>query len=82
MKTALTLLLCYLGGIFLFSQEFVAIPDPVFEQALIDLNIDSDGTLNQIILRSDAEATSSLNLYHKDITNLTGIEAFTNLTYL
>ena len=63
--------------------SFVNIPDPNFEQALIDLGIDSDGIINQQILRSDAEAvTDPLFVTNKNISDLTGIEAFVNLTGL
>lgn len=63
-----------------FSQSTI-IPDPSFEQALIDYNIDTNG-LNGNILNSDAEAIETLNIFNKNITNLTGIEAFVNLKYL
>ncbi|MFD1079545.1 hypothetical protein ACFQ29_40490, partial [Longispora fulva] len=74
-------------------KEAVFIADNNFEQALIDLNIDSDGTINHRILRSDAERVYSLDVSKADnnsslpnvnnkIQDLTGIEAFTNLTYL
>ncbi|GGH36993.1 MopE-related protein [Mangrovimonas yunxiaonensis] len=69
-----------------FSEDcgdFVYIPDPNFEQALIDLGIDSDGVVNQSLLRSDAEAvTAQLNVSNNNISDLTGIEAFTNLNDL
>ncbi|TRO65740.1 hypothetical protein [Christiangramia sabulilitoris] len=73
--------------------DFVQIPDANFEQALIDLDIDSDGVINQKILRSDAEAVTELNIsdplnnpnlpsVDAKIENLTGIEAFTSLMVL
>lgn len=86
-----------------FSEDcgdFVNIPDPNFEQALIDIGVDSDGIVNGSILRSDAEAITELNvsnpLFTSDsrrvneliinvaekIADLTGIEAFINLTKL
>ncbi len=72
---------------------YVNIPDPNFEQALIDLGIDSDGIINQQMLRSDAEAVTSLNVSDPlnnpnlpnvlgKIADLTGIEAFVNLSIL
>ncbi|MCM8567755.1 T9SS type A sorting domain-containing protein [Gramella jeungdoensis] len=62
------------------SSSYVNIPDPNFEQALIDLNIDSDGIINQSISRSDAEAFSgTLEVADKGISDLTGIEAFVNI---
>lgn len=57
------------------------IPDSSFEQVLIDFNIDTNG-LNGSILNSDAEAVETLNIFNKNITDLTGIEAFVNLKHL
>ena len=72
---------------------YVTIPDANFEQALIDLGIDSDGVINQQILKSDALVVSSLDVSDPEnntnlpnvnakISDLTGIEAFVNLTLL
>lgn len=73
------------------------IPDPIFEQVLLDLEIDSDGILNGQILTSDAENVTELaispnavpnypypavNYYDGLIHDLTGIEAFVNLDSL
>jgi len=73
-----------------FSQDcgysipcVVNIPNSNFKTALLNHNpvIDLDG--DGEIQCSEAEAfTSNLNLYSKNISNLTGIEAFTNITYL
>ena len=71
--------------------ETVYVPDPNFEQALIDLGIDRDGVVNQSILKYDAEAVGYLNLdnpltnpdfpnVNGKITDLTGVEAFTGMT--
>jgi hypothetical protein len=64
----------------------IAIPDAQFETLLIDLGIDSDGMVNQRILKSDAEAVTRLDLNHfshfGEIADLTGIEGFVNITYL
>ena len=57
------------------------IPDPNFEQALIDLGIDTNG-LDGTILNSDAENVTELPIYFKEISDLTGINAFTNLESL
>lgn len=81
------------GGRYLITLDFntlnytiksilVAIPDPNFEQALIDLGIDKDGVMNASILRSDAEAVTELNVNDKNINSLQGIQAFTNLSKL
>lgn len=81
MKTKLLaimiLLLCYNNAI----SQTTAIPDSNFEQALIDLGVDTNGA-NGNILNSDAEAATVLDLNDKNIANLTGIEAFINLTQL
>ena len=59
------------------------VPDNNFEQALIDQGIDSDGEINQQILKSDAEAvTIHLAISARNIADLTGIEAFINITEL
>jgi Leucine-rich repeat (LRR) protein len=72
------LLLTFLQAV----SQTTAIPDTNFEQALIDLGIDSDGTVNGQILTNDASGKTILNLENKGITNLTGIEAFSNLEKL
>ncbi|MBF2708325.1 ELWxxDGT repeat protein [Flavobacterium soyangense] len=64
------------------KSALVAIPDPNFEQALIDLGIDKDGVINASISRSDAEAVTELNVNGKNINSLEGIQAFTNLSKL
>ena len=61
--------------------QTAAIPDSNFEQALIDLGIDSNG-LNGNILLSDAQNITSLSLFNQNISDLTGIEAFINLAAL
>ena len=73
------------------------IPDYRFEQALLDLGIDSDLTINGHILTSDALLVTELiittnsltnypypaaDIYDGMIHNLTGIEAFVNLEKL
>lgn len=67
-----------------FDQDlYVDIPDSNFETELIEQGIDSDGIVNQEILKSDAEKVSELDLSNSNkIKNLTGIEAFVNLHYL
>ncbi|WP_115818119.1 PKD domain-containing protein, partial [Winogradskyella eximia] len=58
------------------------IPDPNFEQALIDLNIDSDNTINGKVLTSDIDWISILDVSNKNISDLTGIEDFASLILL
>ncbi|WP_338732656.1 T9SS type A sorting domain-containing protein [Mangrovimonas cancribranchiae] len=63
--------------------QTTAIPDPNFEQALIDFNIDSDNTLNGQMPTVDANSyTGTLSVPNEGITDLTGIEDFTNITGL
>lgn len=60
----------------------VSIPDMNFEQALVDQNIDSDGIVNGFILRSDVINITNLDVSSSNISDLTGIEAFTSLETL
>ena len=73
--------------------EEVSIPDENFEKALIDLKLDSDGIVNGVISQEDARGITELNLRYEEglivftsvtakITDLTGIEAMTNITRL
>lgn len=65
----------------IFSQ--VSIPDANFEAELIAQGIDTDGIVNGQISTVDAEAkTGTLNVNNKSISDLTGIEAFINITQL
>ena len=80
MKTLLYILLLSISTT-AFAQ-ITQIPDPVFEQALIDLGIDSDGIVNGQVLTSDVETVISLNLNHKGIDDITGIEDFAALEIL
>lgn len=72
------------------AQEITAIPDPLFEQFLIDEGMDSDGEVNGQILTADAESVTKMNIkgweieynYGNYIQDLTGIQAFVNLDTL
>ncbi len=64
------------------GNEFVEIPDIEFEKELIRVGIDSDGEINQKLLKTDAEKVTKLSLYNTDINTLKGIEAFVNLKNL
>lgn len=48
---------------FITTAQVTLVPDPVFEQLLINLNIDSDGIVNGQMLTSDAQNITQLNLY-------------------
>ncbi len=76
-KFLLFFLFCY--AFFSQAQE-VIILDPNFEQALIDLGHDSvlDGTVQA----STVALIDSLDVSNKNISNLTGINSFTNLVKL
>jgi hypothetical protein len=63
-----------------FSQTTL-IPDPNFEQALINLGYDT-GIPDGSVPTSNVSAVTSLDVSLLSISDLTGIEAFTNLTIL
>ncbi|MAP54498.1 T9SS type A sorting domain-containing protein [Altibacter sp.] len=58
------------------------IPDTNFEQALIDLGIDSDGIVNGQVLTSDIDMVITLDLSLKGISDITGIHDFAALEML
>ena len=58
-----------------------AIPDPVFEEKLIALNIDKDGK-NGSVLNSSIETITFLNVASSTIKDLTGINGFKALNSL
>jgi len=70
---------------FITKAQVTLIPDPVFEQYLIGMNIDSDGLVNGQILTSDAQIPTQLNFGYGGgimMQNLTGLEAFVNVEYI
>jgi len=84
LKTFLILLFFFYQGLqstVLYGQT-TAIPDIGFEQALIDLGIDSDGIINEQVLTSDIDTVITLDINHKFILDLTGIEDFVALEVL
>ena len=62
--------------------QYTSIPDTNFEQTLIDLNIDTEGTLDGQVLTADISDETSLVMVIKGIADLTGIEDFTSLQTL
>ncbi|WP_339918361.1 hypothetical protein [Yeosuana marina] len=68
------------------NDIYLSIPDNHFETILIEQGIDSDGIVNQQMLKTDAEEVSHLDLNltgdFGEISDLTGIQGFTNLTFL
>ncbi|WP_370476817.1 T9SS type A sorting domain-containing protein [Tamlana flava] len=77
--SSLALLFLVLG---ILNAQTTAIPDANFEQALINLGIDTDGTINQSVATADISDVTVLDVHSKSITDLTGIEGFTSLTHL
>jgi len=71
-----------------FSEDctpscIVNIPDPNFKNALLTHSPTIDTNGDGEIQCTEAQVfTSNLNLYSKNISDLTGIEAFTNITYM
>ena len=70
------LLTCFFG----YSQ-YTLIPDSNFENELIRLNYDT-GIPDGKVLTSNISSVTSLNLQFLNISDMTGIEGFTSLTYL
>lgn len=67
------------------SDLYLSIRDNSFEKILITKGIDSDGVINQQMLKSDAEDVEELDLATLEfgtIANLSGIEGFTSLKKL
>ena len=77
MKSLLFILLFI--PILTFSQ-YTAIPDQIFEQALIDLEFDD--VVDGRVLTKNIDTTKKLKLVSRNISDLTGIEAFTALEVL
>jgi len=63
-------------------DNYLNIPDENFEAILIEKGIDSDGVINQQMLKTDAEKVTKLSLNGANINTLDGIEAFVNLKRL
>ena len=64
------------------KTRITRIPDPNFEQSLINQGIDSDGVLNGEVLTADIYTLTSLDISNKNIQDLTGIQDFTALQTL
>ena len=74
------LLLLTLAPCIAFGQ-LTYVPDDNFEQALIDLGYDT-GTPDDSVPTANISSVTSLNVYSKSISDLTGIEDFAALTQL
>lgn len=76
----LTVALSFLGTT-LLSAQVVNIPDPNFKAALLaDSNINTNG--DGEIQLSEAEAATEVSVVGNNINDMTGIEAFVNITFL
>jgi len=62
------------------KDDFVNIPDDAFMAALIEMGVDRD--MDGVIVPSEAEEITCLDLSGKEISDLTGIHAFINLDTL
>lgn len=78
MRNLILIILLYSS--FLKAQT-TAIPDPNFEQALINLGHDT-GSVNGFIINSNVSSVIGLDIDSMNITDLTGIEAFSSLILL
>jgi len=89
MKTILYILFIIAIG-YNTTAQITLIPDPKFEQFLINEGIDSDGVINGQILTADALAVTKMYIhsnmvwYNPDeyIKDVTGLESFINLDSL
>jgi len=79
MKKVAILFIVLLISSFLFAQN-TYVPDDKFEQALIDLGYDT--TLDDSVLTANISGVTNLDIRNKDISDLTGIEAFSALIEL
>lgn len=82
MKKLILLSLIGLGSTWFAHSQYTQIPNPYFEQALIDLGIDSEGVLDGQVLTSDIENVEELSLYSIYYSRLRGLEDFTSLKSL
>ena len=82
LKNYISLVLFFSFFINSVIAQTVTIPDPNFEQALIDKGIDSDGVINQSILYTDTYGVSSLDVSNRNISDLSGLGSFQGLIYL
>ena len=78
MKKITTLLLLIIG--FSINAQTINIPDPAFKAYLIT-NLGADTNNDGEIQLSEAQAQTFLELTDSAITNLEGIQYFTNVTY-
>jgi Leucine-rich repeat (LRR) protein len=75
------LLLLFLGFTLVGFSQTTLIPDPNFEQALIDLGYDT-APINGSVPTANISSVADLVVINKTISDLTGLEDFTDLTIL
>lgn len=75
------LLLVFLASFFYGNSQNTAIPDPNFEQALINLGYDT-GVPDGSVPTANISGVTNLYVSFKNISDLTGIEDFVSLTSL
>ena len=80
MKTVLISAICLFVSTICLAQT-TAIPDPNFEQALIDLGHDS-GVINGSVPTININTITDLSVNNYNIDDLTGIEDFVSLEIL
>jgi PKD repeat protein len=80
MKTVILFLIITLS-FKISTAQTTAIPDPNFEQALIDVGIDS-GPIDGVVLTANVSLVSGLAIDNKNISDLTGIEDFSSITFI
>lgn len=78
-KYSFSIILTFLGFV-CFSQNTI-IPDPNFEQALIDLGYDA-APINGFVPTANISGITTLDVESKNISDLTGIQDFIALTSL
>ena len=75
------LILLFLGFTLVGFSQITLIPDPNFEQGLIDLGYDT-APINGSVTTANISNVTSLEVGYRNIADLTGIEDFTDLTIL
>lgn len=79
MKTQISALLFFIGIFCMAQNTFV--PDDHFEQELINLGYDS-GPVDDYVPTANINTVTSLDLSYKNVSDLTGLQAFTALLFL
>ena len=71
----------FLGFTLVGFSQTTLIPDPNFEQALIDLGYDT-APINGSVPTANISSVTNLEVSYRNIADLTGLEDFTDLTIL